>query len=167
MGEHIVITYSAEKASAGHVDPNFTQLVYGNSSRNGNIIKRHLRSGSYIFFNARIGNKRYITAYFYVEKLLLKGQHDVEINALNCSAKDDEVIVIGNRSFSKVLTVPLDFDKELIGKIQSYNADNTYFDRKQAEGINELEAIKDKTLNPKVITEEEKEMLIELCTNRG
>ena len=31
----------------------------------------------------------------------------------------------------------------------------------------ELEAIKDKTLNPAIITEEEKEMLIGLCKNRG
>ncbi|AZJ24021.1 hypothetical protein CT694_31355 (plasmid) [Bacillus wiedmannii bv. thuringiensis] len=29
MSEHIIITYSAEKAGEGHVDPNFTQLVYG------------------------------------------------------------------------------------------------------------------------------------------
>ncbi|MGG0412077.1 hypothetical protein [Peribacillus simplex] len=167
MSEHIVITYSAEKANEGHVDPNFTQLVYGDSGRKGNVLKKHLNVGSYIFFNARIGNKRYITAYFYVEKMLLKGDHDEEIGSLNCSAKEDEVIILGSRSFSKVLTIPLDFDRDLIGKIKSYDADNNYFENKKVSGIKELEAIKDKTLNPKVITEEEKEMLIKLCKNRG
>lgn len=167
MNEHIIITYSAEKASTGHVDPNFTQLVYGDSNHRGNIIKNHLNGGSYIFFNARIGNKRYITAYFYVEKVLLKGVHDAEIDCLNCSAKEDDVIVVGSRLFSKILTIPLDFDRNLIGKIKSYGADDSYFESKQSAGIQELEAIKDKTLNPKMITEEEKEMLIELCKNRG
>lgn len=167
MSNHIIVTYSAEKASEGHVDPNFTQLVYGNSNKNGNIIKKNLNVGSYIFFNARISNKRYITAYFYVEKMLFKGEHDKEIELLNCSAKEDEVIIIGSRSFSKVLTIPLDFDRNLIGKIKSYNADSEYFENKKASGVEELEAIKDKTLNPKVITEEEKEMLINLCKNRG
>jgi hypothetical protein len=85
-------------------------------------------------FNARIGNKRYITAYFYVEKVLFKGQHDKEIHSLGCSAEDDDVIVIGSRFFSKILTVPLDFDRQLIGKIASYGADNTYFESKKATG---------------------------------
>ncbi|HDR6269801.1 TPA: hypothetical protein QCU37_005976 [Bacillus cereus] len=167
MSEHIIITYSAEKAGEGHVDPNFTQLVYGDSGRKGNIIKKHLRVGSYLFFNARIEKKRYITAYFYVEKMLFKGEHDKEIQSLNCSAKEDEVIIIGSRVFSKVLTIPLDFDRDLIGRIKSYSATDDYFESKEKLGIKELEAIKDKTLNPKVITEEEKEMLVGLCNNRG
>lgn len=167
MHEHLIVTYSAEKANSGHVDPNFTRLVYGNSNKNGNIIKNRISPGSYIFFNARIGNKRYITAYFYVEKILLKGQHDKEIHSLGCSAENDEVIVIGNRFFSKILTIPLDFDRQLIGRITSYDAGNTYFENKKAAGIDELEAIKDKTLNPKLITEEEKELLISLCEFRG
>ncbi|KAA9023563.1 hypothetical protein [Niallia endozanthoxylica] len=167
MSHHIVITYSAERASEGHVDPNFTQLVYGDSGRKGNILKSNLSPGSYIFFNARIGAKRYLTAYFYVEKMLFKGEHDEEIESLTCSAKEDEVIIIGSRLFSKVLTIPLDFDRGLIGEIKSYGADNNYFEQKKANGVGELEAIRDKTLNPKVITEEEKEMLITLCKNRG
>lgn len=167
MNEHIIITYSAEKAEEGHVDPNFTKLVYGNSGKNGAIIKKHLDCGSYIFFNARIGDKRYITAYFYVEKVLLRDMHNEEINLLNCSAEEDEVIIIGSRLFSKILTIPLDFDRGLISKIKSYNADDYYFENKETSGIGELEAIKDKTLNPKVITEDEKEMLLKLCRNRG
>ncbi|ACV62302.1 hypothetical protein Dtox_1429 [Desulfofarcimen acetoxidans DSM 771] len=167
MSEHIIITYSAECAEAGHVDPSFTQLVYGNSGKNGTILKNHIKPGSYVFFNARIGDKRYITAYFYVEKVLFQGINDNEIAALNCNAKDDEVVIIGSRNFSKILTIPVILDKILIGKIKSYEADDAYFSRKLASGCSELESIKDKTLNPKLITEGEKEMLIEICRNRG
>ncbi|MFJ7678277.1 hypothetical protein ACIQXQ_09450 [Peribacillus sp. NPDC097198] len=167
MSKHMIVTYSAEKAKEGHVDPNFTQIVYGNSNKNGNSIRNNLDIGSFIFFNARIDNKRYITAYFYVEKILIKGENDQEIDSLNCSAKEDEVIIIGSRLHSKVLTIPLVLNKDLMEKITSYNADSDYFESKKLAGIGELEAIKDKTLNPKVITEEEKEMLIKLCKNRG
>ncbi|ADK16314.1 hypothetical protein [Clostridium ljungdahlii] len=165
--EHILITYSAECAEEGHVDPNFTQLVYGNSRKNGDIIKEHIIPGSYIFFNANIEQKRFITAYFEVEKILIKGQHDSEINALKCDAKVDEVVVIGDRNHSKILTAPLLLDRALMGKLTTYGADDAYFNRKLAAGCSELEAIKDKTLNPRVITEQEKELLINLCMNRG
>ena len=161
--EHMVVTYSAECAKEGHIDPNFTQLVYGNSGKNGNSLKKHISEGSYIFFNARIGEKRYITAYFYVEKILLKGKDDNEINALNCSAKEDEVIFIGNRNFSKILTIPLLLDQYLLMELKSYNATEEYFKSKSTE----LEAIKDKTLNPTIITDQEKELLIELCKDKG
>ena len=165
--EHILITYSAECAGKGHVDPNFTQLAYGNNDRNGDIVKKHIKPGSYIFFNARIDQKRYITAYFEVEKILVKGQQDSEISALQCDARVDEVIIIGDRNRSKILTAPLLLDRELIGKLTSYGADGAYFNTKLAAGCSELEAIKDKTLNPKIITEQEKELLIDLCMNRG
>lgn len=165
--EHILITYSAECAEKGHIDPNFTQLVYGNSKSNGDIVKKHIKPGSYIFFNARIDQKRFITAYFEVEKVLIKGKQDSEINALKCDARVDEVVLIGDRNRSKVLTAPLPLDRELIGRLTSYGADDAYFNKKLAGGCSELEAIKDKTLNPKIITEEEKELLIDLCMNRG
>ncbi|MFJ7684336.1 hypothetical protein [Peribacillus butanolivorans] len=167
MSKHMIVTYSAEKANEGHVDPNFTQLVYGNSNKNGNSIRNNLDVGSFIFFNARIDKKRYITAYFYVEKILIQGENDQEIDSLNCSAKEDEVIIIGSRLHSKVLTIPLVLDRSLMEKIKSYNADSNYFETKKIAGISELAAIKDKTLNPTKITEEEKEMLIKLCRNRG
>lgn len=161
--EHLLITYSAECAQKGHIDPNFTQLIYGNSNKNGDIIKNRIKPGAIIFFNARIGDNRYITAYFYVEKVLIKGVHDSEIDGLTCDAKTDEIIVIGNRNNSKVLTAPLLFDKKLLKQLTSYEATEEYFNSKSSE----LEAIKDKTLNPKIITEVEKELLIKLCKNRG
>ena len=37
--KHMLITYSSEKAESGH-DPNFTKLVYGNSKKNGETIRK-------------------------------------------------------------------------------------------------------------------------------
>lgn len=167
MDKHIIVTYSAERAENGHVDPNFTQLIYGNNEKNGTIFRNNVSLGSYVFFNTRIGDKRYITAYFYVEKILRKGEHDLEIAALTCDAKDDDVIMIGSRTLSKVLTIPLLLDKELMMKIISFGADEQYFKKKDLFNRSELQAISDITLNPCVITETEKEMLIELCKDRG
>ena len=165
--KHYIITYSAARAAKGHIDPNFTQIVYGNNKNFGVTLKNNIEPGSYIFFNARIGNKRYITAYFYIEKVLEKGKHDFEIDTLTCSAKDDDVIFIGNRSFSKILTTPLVLDKSLMAAIESFGAADAYFKMKESSGCSELEAIKDKTLHPHIITEEEKEMLIGLCKDKG
>ncbi|AYD39519.1 hypothetical protein D4Z93_02765 [Clostridium fermenticellae] len=161
--KHMLITYSDECARNGHVDPNFTQLVYGDGGNKGEALKNNLSEGSYLFFNTRIGNKRYITAYFYIEKILLKGKNNIEISALNCDAKNDNVIFIGSRQFSKILTIPLELNKSLLLKLKSYKATDEYFASKSSE----LVAIKDKTLNPTVITEDEKEFLMELCNNRG
>lgn len=166
MTEHIIITYSSEMAQSGHVDPNFTHLVYRDSNQHGNVLRRHLQPGSYLFFNTRIGRMRYIMAYFYMEKIL-KGETDrEEIQGLRCSAQSDEVIIIGDRSFSKVLTAPLPFDRDLIQNMP-YRADDRYFESKSTNGASELEAIKDKTLNPTVINDEEKNLLLRLCENRG
>ncbi|WP_336769741.1 hypothetical protein [Bacillus bombysepticus] len=167
MKKHIFITYSAEKASSGHVDPNFTQLVYGHSGANGSMLNNNLEVGSYIFFNARLGTQRFITAYFEISRILRRGEDDIEIDALSCDAKDDNYIFIADRNESKVLTLPLVFDKEMIGKLPSFEADKAYFDRKEAEGRNELMAISDATLRPRVISEEEKEFLKGLCEFRG
>jgi hypothetical protein len=111
MKGNLLIAYSTQSAEYGHVDPNFTQLVYGCGGQIAAQIREFIEPGSYIFFNARIGGKRYITAYFYVEKILTRGKDDVEISALKCSAKDDDIIIIGSRCFSKVLTNPIRYTK--------------------------------------------------------
>lgn len=162
---HLIVTYSSEKAESGHVDPNFTMLVYGDSGHKGNVIKTNLDKGSYIFFNTRIGTQRYITAYYYIEKILSKAHGQAsEILSLKCDAKDDEVVVIGNREKSKILTSPLLLDKNLMMKLKSFGADGTFFSNKSRT---ELQLISDKTLNHHILPEWEKEELIYLCLNRG
>lgn len=161
---HLIVTYSLECAEKGHIDPNFTMLTYGDSDIKGKKIQDNLEVGSYIFFNTRIGDSRYITGYYYVEKILskYKGQEN-EINNLNCHAKYDDVVVIGSRDKSKILTCPLLLDKSLVKRLESFDADENYFASKKSD----LEAIKDKTLNHRILSEEDKEVLMNLCKNRG
>ena len=47
--KHMLITYSSEKAESGHVDPNFTKLVYGNSKRTGKQLEKHNARLLYLF----------------------------------------------------------------------------------------------------------------------
>ncbi len=163
--KHLIVTYSSEKAETGHVDPNFNMLIYGDSGNKGNIMKNNLDKGSYIFFNSRIGKQRYITSYYYIEKILSKyGGQASEISSLNCDAKDDEVVVIGNREKSKVLTCPLLLDKNLMIKLKSFGADEKFFGNPSRT---ELQLISDKTLNHHILPEDEKELLINLCLKRG
>lgn len=164
---HLFVTYSSDKAKNGHIDPNFTQLVYGDSGQEGNVIKKHLQPGSYVFFNTNINGQRFITAYFYLEKILTKDKDRVEIDCMNCSAKTDDVVVIGSRLYSKVLTIPLKLDKDLLMELKSFEADENYFIGKEQNGYNELQAISHKTYNNKLLSEEDKNTLIEKCKNRG
>lgn len=167
MKNHMLVTYSEECAANNHIDPNFTYLVYGDSGNNAYRIVKDLTEGSYVFFNINIGGKRYITAYFYIEKILQKGKDDAEIATLQCDAKDDEVIIIGSRNFSKILTAPLVFDKNLAIELTSLHADKNYFDQALSEGRTELSAINSKTKVPRILDEKDKNTLLHLCHNRG
>jgi hypothetical protein len=165
--EHLLVTYSSDCAKNGHVDPNFTQMVYGDSKTEGNVIKSHLAPGSYVFFNTNVNGERYITAYFYVEKILNQIENKMEIDALNCSAKEDEVVVIGSRLYSKILTLPLKLDKQLLIELKSFGIDNQYFIDKMAQGYNELQAIAHKTYNNKLLSDMDKNLLLQKCKDRG
>ncbi|MGE6596389.1 hypothetical protein [Bacillus proteolyticus] len=167
LKKHILVTYSAECAENNHVDPNFTHLVYGDSGDNGKRIVRELTEGSFMFFNLNIGGKRYITAYFYIEKILQKGVHDSEIAALNVDAKVDDVVVFGSRSHSKILIAPLHLDRVLMERLTSLNADKAYFDEKIENGISELSAVNSKTKTPRILSEKDKEYLLSICKKRG
>ena len=165
--EHLLITYSSDCAKNGHIDPNFTKLIYGDSKHEGNVIKNHLQPGSYVFYNTNINGSRYITAYFYVEKILNENDNKAEIDALNCSANEDEVVIIGSRLFSKILTLPLKLDKQLLVDLKSFKIDNDYFQDKASNGYKELQAISHKTYNNKLLSDGDKDLLLEKCKNRG
>jgi hypothetical protein len=164
---NLFVTYSSDSAKNGHVDPNFTQLVYGDSGLEGNVIKKNLNPGSYMFFNTNVNGQRYITAYFYIEKILTKEKDKVEIDCMNCSANIDDVIVIGSRLYSKILTLPLKLDKQLLIELKSFEADENYFTAKDSAGYKELQAISHKTYNNKLLSDADKEILLEKCKDRG
>lgn len=165
--KHLLVVYSSDCAKNGHVDPDFTSLVYGDSNGNGKIILNNLQAGSYVFFHTNIGGEKYITAYFYVEKILDKVNNKFEIEGLKSDAKSDDVIIMGSRVHSKILTIPLKLDRALLLELESFNLDESYFNEKINNGYSELEAISHKTFNFKLLSEKDKENLFEKCLNRG
>lgn len=165
--KHLLITYIDPSEINNHVDPDFKNLVYGDVKDRGYVLLNNLNEGSYIFFNTKIGHERYITGYYYFSKLLLKGRDDKEISQLTSDAKKDEVILIGDREKSKILTKPLLLDKQLMMKLKSLHADEKYFQEKLAENKTELESINYKTRTHRKLSDKDKDFLLQLCENRG
>ncbi|WP_042274407.1 hypothetical protein [Faecalimicrobium dakarense] len=159
--KHLLINYSFDCSEKGHIDPDFTHLVYGDSKLKGKSILNHANPGSYAFFNTTINGIRYITAYFYIDKILSIGKDDIEISNLKCSAREDEVIILGNRYNSKILTHPLPLNKELFISLDKFK-DNEF-----KEGKSELSTIASSTRSVVHLDEGDKNLLLEKCKNRG
>ncbi|MEZ2661481.1 hypothetical protein [Aneurinibacillus aneurinilyticus] len=161
--DHLLIKYILREDN--HVDPNFTYLTYGDSNtRKVTQIKNTLQCGSYVFFHTSYNQQEYITAYFYVEKILTKDEHSSEINSLNTDSKVDDIVIIGSRERSKILTYPLPFDKNVIENLKSLDIDWGKVKRGEQS---ELKTISDSTRSHRKLTEAEKEWLINKCHNRG
>ncbi|MFS0556886.1 hypothetical protein [Brevibacillus sp. 179-C9.3 HS] len=162
--KHLLIKYVQPQEINNHVDPNFTYLTYGDSGARGSLISKKTTQGSYVFFHTSYNNKEYITAYFYIEKVLEIGVNQAEIANLKSDAKNDEVVIIGNRDFSKILSYPLPFDKRVVERLQSLNIDLSKVDRGEQS---ELKTISDSTRTHRELTDEEVDWLISECSNRG
>jgi hypothetical protein len=167
MKKHLLITYTDPSENGNHVDPDFNKLLYGDSGDRGYILMNNLEKGSYVFFNTNIDGKRYITAFYYVEKILLKDKDNDEISKLESDAQFDEVIISGNREKSIILSRPVLLDKYLVMKLPSLKADINYFDEKQNIGTSELCSINYKTRTPRKLKDIDKDILLQVCKNKG
>ncbi|MBW7453309.1 hypothetical protein ACFOLF_06200 [Paenibacillus sepulcri] len=162
--KHLLIKYVQPEDINNHVDPNFTYLTYGDSGSRGAILRNKIEIGSYIFFHTSYNQKEYLTAYFYVEKLLTKEKNQAEIANLIADSKNDDVVIIGNREHSKILSYPLPFDKRIVIKLKSLNID---FGKVERGEQSELKTISDSTRTHRELSEEEVDWLISECSNRG
>jgi hypothetical protein len=158
---HLLIKYIFREDN--HVDPNFTYLTYGDSGNKGTQIQKTLIPGSYVIFHTSFDGKAYITGYFYVEKILSKDEHLSEIAKLSTHSKYDDVIILGNRERSKILTYPLRFDKALVVKLKSLNIDKYRFN----DHTSELATISSATRSHRKLSNQDVELLIEKCMYRG
>lgn len=165
--KHLLITYVDPGAIGNHVDPDFKNLVYGDSGDRGYILLNNLQKGSYVFFNTTISDKRYITGYFCVDKILMKNRDDSEILKLESDAKQDEIIIIGSRDKSKVLTRPVLFDRNVIMSLPALKADKNYFDEKFKNNFSELSAINSKTRTHRKLKDFDRDILLKICEHKG
>lgn len=146
-----------------HVDPNFTYLTYGDSGNRAIQIQKTIKPGSFVFFHTSYNGKAYITAYFYVERVLKKDDNPAEIAALNTDSKVDEVIILGSRERSKILTYPLPFDQTLAEQLTSLKIGEEKF----TGNLSELQTISNSTRSHRILSNTDVELLLEKCLNRG
>lgn len=165
--KHLLITYVDPGVIGNHVDPDFKNLIYGDSGDRGYILLNNLEKGSYVFFNTTISDKRYIMGYFCVDRILMKNRDDSEILKLESDAKSDEIIIIGSKDKSKVLTRPVLFDKNVAMSLPALKADKNYFDGKLKNNISELSAINSKTRTHRKLKDFDKDVLLKLCEHKG
>lgn len=118
-----------------YVVPNFDYLTYGDSDdiKVAQLLK--LTVGSYVFFQTSKRDddgkvKRYITAYYYIGKILVVGKDDEEIGKFeHLNDNTDKVIIVGDKNKSKILTSPLMFDKELDLELHCLHFTPEYFQK--------------------------------------
>lgn len=146
-----------------HVDPNFTYLTYGDSGKKATQILKIVEPGSYVFFHTSYNGKAYITAYFYVERVLNKNDNPAEIAMLITDSREDEVIILGSRERSKILTYPLPFNQTLAEKLTSLKIGEEKF----IGNLSELQAISNSTRSHRKLSRTDVELLLEKCLNRG
>lgn len=115
----------------GHNDPLFEEFTYGDGGARARKLKNDLRKGDFVFFHTSTRGRKFITAYYIVEKVLdtaeaikdrniiakYKNPHIMEFLKGERTDEDDDVLIFGNPITSRVLARPLLFDKVLAKKL--------------------------------------------------
>ncbi len=149
-----------------HPDPLFQEFTYGDGGTRARKIKNDLQRGDYVFFHNSKKRKKYITAYYVVDRALDTG---VAIKDKNIVAKyknphilnflsgkkanhDEDVVLFGDPISSRILERPLLFDKTLAEKL-SLNI-------KFPEGKTETQIIGSATRQWRKLTDKDVEVLL-------
>jgi hypothetical protein len=125
---HLLITYVQ---LLNHLDPAFDEYTYGDVGQRARKLKS-LKKGDYVFFHTSKHGKKCLTAYYVVDRVLdtvaacrneairakYKNPHIVEHLAEKyIKDGDSNVIVFGDPILSRILEVPLIFDRKLADKL--------------------------------------------------
>lgn len=118
------------KYLVGHNDPCFEEYTYGDVKSRGKKLKT-LQKGDYLFFHTGYGGRRYITAYYVVERALdvsevvkdrnlcakYSNPHIKEYKSGRGRKQINNVLLFGDPISSKILKRPLLFDRKLAEKL--------------------------------------------------
>jgi len=110
-----------------HPDPLLNEFTYGDSTKDRARKLKKLKENDYVFFHTRINGKKYITAYYIVDRVLVtseaakdkniaakyKNPHILEFRSGKRTDDDDDLILFGDPITSRILEKPLLFDKTL------------------------------------------------------
>ncbi|MGH1325475.1 HNH endonuclease [Bacillus pretiosus] len=126
-----IIPYLDPKIHNREEDPLFPEYTYGNSGKNGGILKTKVSKGDFLFFYKSIENNPCITAFYEVEKVLdiRKAKMDNTIimkyknpHLFRNKVQENEVIVFGNPEKSMILDTPLVVNRALLEELSiDYN----------------------------------------------
>ncbi|EOO05698.1 hypothetical protein IAW_05007 [Bacillus cereus str. Schrouff] len=126
-----IIPYLDPEIHNREEDPLFSEYTYGNSKKNGWILKTKVSKGDFLFFYKSIENNPCITAFYEVEKVLdiqkAKMDNTIMIKYKNPHLfrnkfQENEVIVFGNPEKSMVLDTPLIVNRALLEELSiDYN----------------------------------------------
>lgn len=98
-----------------------------------------------------------------MERVLNKNDNPAEIATLITDSKVDEVIILGSRERSKILTYPLPFDQSLAEELTSLKIGEDKF----TGNLSELQTISNSTRSHRRLSNPDVELLLEKCINRG
>ena len=117
---------------ANHIDPDFSEYSYGDNGSRARKLLNALSPADYVFFHTTVNGKKYITAYYVVDRVLetkkacknkaivtkYKNPHISEgLAGKRPAAGDDDAVLFGDPILSYVFPRPLPFDKELAQKL--------------------------------------------------
>jgi len=114
-----------------HLDPDLEEHTYGDVRARARTLKEKVGKGDYLFFHTTLGGKKYITAYFIVDRTLdvsvavkdgnimrkYKNPHLCDDQNIEKHKGDENVVIFGDPILSKKLTRPLLFDLKLASKL--------------------------------------------------
>lgn len=112
MPNNFLIAYVPIK---GHKDPDFRELVYGDSGQRGRVLKDTVSQGSYLFFHTKIGTCKYITCYLVIDSII--SGIEARTMGLPFDASFDDWVFIGDKNKSKKLKKPVPLNKQLCQKL--------------------------------------------------
>jgi len=152
-----------------HNDPLFEEFTYGDDGARARKLRNDLKKWDYVFFHRSTGGKKYITAYYVVDRVLdtaeaikdrnivakYRNPHILEfLSGERTGEENDNVVVFGDPITSKIIDRrPLLFDKALAGKLSL----NIGF----PEGRTEAQAIGSATRAWRKLTDKDVEILLE------
>jgi len=125
---HLLIPY----VRLDHPDPAFDEFTYGDSGQRARKLMSDVKKGDYIFFHTSRHGKKYITAYYVVDRVLntsdacqdkailakYKNPHIVEWLARKRPKNGrEDALVFGDPITSQILKKPLLFDRNLAEKL--------------------------------------------------
>lgn len=114
-----------------HADPDFSEFTYGDVNTRARKLKNDLQAGDFVFFHTTVNNKKWITSYYVVDRVLdtkIACQDETIINKyrnphlIEClngkrAVRGDDVVLFGDPIRSIVFEKPLLFDRNLADKL--------------------------------------------------